>query len=98
MAIPGGGRRAGGGGGGRGGGRGRGRGRGAPPPDAFALTGEERLQKFLSHAGLDSRRQCEQMILDGRVRVNGKMVKELGVKVSLFFWGGGGGYSHRAHT
>lgn len=80
MAMPGaGGRR--GGGGGRGGGRGRGRGRGVPPPDAFALTGDERLQKFLSHAGLDSRRQCEQMILDGRVRVNGKMAKELGIKV-----------------
>ncbi|CAN0011151.1 unnamed protein product [Ectocarpus sp. 6 AP-2014] len=76
MVMPGGGR----GGGGRGG-RGRGRGRGSPP-DAFALGGEERLQKFLSHAGLDSRRQCEQMILDGRVRVNGKMVKELGVKVN----------------
>ena len=77
MVMPGGGR--GGGGGGRGG-RGRGRGQGQPQ-DAFALGGEERLQKFLSHAGLDSRRQCEQMILDGRVRVNGKMVKELGVKV-----------------
>lgn len=84
MVMPGGGR----GGGGRGG-RGRGRGRGIPP-DAFALGGEERLQKFLSHAGLDSRRQCEQMILDGRVRVNGKMVKELGFKVR-FGWVGGGG-------
>lgn len=52
-----------------------------PEPDAFALTGRERLQKFMSHAGLDSRRQCEQMILDGRVRVNGKMVTELGLKV-----------------
>ncbi|CAN0096605.1 unnamed protein product [Hapterophycus canaliculatus] len=77
MVTPGGGGRGGGGRGGRGAGRGRG-----PPPDAFALSGEERLQKFLSHAGLDSRRQCEQMILDGRVRVNGKMVKELGVKVN----------------
>lgn len=76
MAMPGGRRR---GGGGRGG-RGRGRGR-DQPPDVFALGGEERLQKFLSHAGLDSRRQCEQMILDGRVRVNGKMVTELGFKV-----------------
>lgn len=78
MVSPGGGGRGGGGRGGRGAGRGRG-----PPPDAFALSGEERLQKFLSHAGLDSRRQCEQMILDGRVRVNGKMVKELGVKVGV---------------
>lgn len=71
-----------GGGRGRGGRGGRGRGRGGShPADAFALQGEERLQKFLSHAGIDSRRQCEQMILDGRVRVNGKMVKGLGVKV-----------------
>ncbi|CAM9826102.1 unnamed protein product, partial [Discosporangium mesarthrocarpum] len=45
------------------------------------LGGSERLQKFLSHAGVDSRRQCEQMILDGRVKVNGKMAKELGLKV-----------------
>lgn len=69
---------------GRGGGRsgGRGRGPGSPASDAFRLGEKERLQKFLSHAGLESRRQCEQMILDGRVRVNGKVVKELGVKVS----------------
>lgn len=70
------------GGRGRGGRGGRGRGRGAlHPADAFSLKDEERLQKFLSHAGIDSRRQCEQMILDGRVRVNGKMVKGLGTKV-----------------
>lgn len=75
---------AGGRGSGRSGGRGRGRGQGpgSPASDAFRLGEEERLQKFLSHAGLESRRQCEQMILDGRVRVNGKVVKELGVKVS----------------
>lgn len=67
---------------GRGGRGGRGKGgRDTPPSDAFALGGEERLQKFLSHSGIDSRRQCEQMILDGRVRVNGKMVKGLGLKV-----------------
>lgn len=63
----------------------RSKGRAGSPPDAedaFALGHEERLQKFLSHAGIESRRQCEQMILDGRVRVNGKMVTELGAKVS----------------
>src|SRR5690606_39803198 len=42
----------------------------------------ERLQKVLAHAGVASRRKSEQMILDGKVRVNGKTVKELGVKVS----------------
>nr|WP_280144552.1 pseudouridine synthase [Caldanaerovirga acetigignens] len=40
-----------------------------------------RLQKFLSMAGIASRRACEMLILDGRVQVNGKVVKELGTKV-----------------
>lgn len=42
----------------------------------------ERLQKVVAHAGVASRRKAEQMILDGKVRVNGKVVKELGTKVS----------------
>lgn len=42
----------------------------------------ERLQKVLAHSGVASRRKSEQMILDGRVSVNGKRVTELGVKVS----------------
>ncbi|MBK9795405.1 MAG: pseudouridine synthase [Holophagaceae bacterium] len=40
--------------------------------------GQERLQKILAAAGIDSRRACEQIILDGRVQVNGKTVMELG--------------------
>ncbi len=40
-----------------------------------------RLQKFLSHAGQCSRRQGEQWILDGRVAVNGVLVRELGSRV-----------------
>jgi len=40
----------------------------------------ERLQKFLSAAGVSSRREAEEMILAGRVAVNGKIVKELGTK------------------
>src|SRR4051794_12621198 len=40
----------------------------------------ERLQKILSQAGVASRRASEQMMLDGRVTVNGKTVKELGTK------------------
>lgn len=40
----------------------------------------ERLQKILSRAGVASRRAAEQMILDGRVRVNGKVVRELGTR------------------
>jgi len=40
-----------------------------------------RLQKLLSRAGVASRRAAEKMILDGLVSVNGKVVRELGVKV-----------------
>lgn len=42
----------------------------------------ERLQKVMANAGVASRRASEKMITDGRVRVNGKTVTELGVKVS----------------
>jgi len=40
----------------------------------------ERLQKILSQAGLASRRASEQLMLDGRVTVNGVTVRELGTK------------------
>lgn len=40
-----------------------------------------RLQKFLARCGIDSRRKCEQLILDGRIAVNGKVTDELGAKV-----------------
>lgn len=40
----------------------------------------ERLQKIISAAGIASRRAAEQLILQGRVRVNGKVVAELGTK------------------
>ncbi len=40
----------------------------------------ERLQKILSQAGVASRRASEQLMLDGRVTVNGKTVRELGSK------------------
>ncbi len=40
----------------------------------------ERLQKVLARAGVASRRAAETLIVDGRVRVNGKVVRELGVK------------------
>ncbi|MGX7172802.1 pseudouridine synthase [Enterococcus ratti] len=41
----------------------------------------ERLQKVIAHAGVTSRRKAEEFILAGRVKVNGKVVKELGMKV-----------------
>ena len=40
----------------------------------------ERLQKILAHAGVASRRAAEKLIVEGRVRVNGRVVTELGAK------------------
>src|SRR5689334_21545314 len=42
---------------------------------------EERLQKVLAHAGVASRRAAERLVLDGRVTVNGEIVRTLGLKV-----------------
>jgi pseudouridine synthase len=44
-------------------------------------TDAERLQKALARAGVASRRAAEQMIVDGRVRVNDVVIKELGTKI-----------------
>lgn len=41
-----------------------------------------RLQKFLAQAGVASRRASEDLIRAGRVRVNGKTITEMGVKIS----------------
>src|SRR6202040_1734514 len=41
---------------------------------------EERLQKLLAHAGIASRRNAEQLIREGRVKVNGAVITELGSK------------------
>jgi 23S rRNA pseudouridine2605 synthase len=41
-----------------------------------------RLQKFLAEAGVASRRAAEAIILEGRVKVNGRVVTELGTKVA----------------
>jgi 23S rRNA pseudouridine2605 synthase len=43
----------------------------------------ERLQKVMAHAGVASRRKSEDIIEEGRVKVNGKVVTELGTKVSV---------------
>jgi len=40
-----------------------------------------RLQKYLAHAGLCSRRKAEEYILKGRVKINGAVISELGTKV-----------------
>ena len=44
---------------------------------------EERLQKILSQAGVASRRRAEEIILEGRVTVNGQVVTELGSKADF---------------
>jgi 23S rRNA pseudouridine2605 synthase len=43
----------------------------------------DRLQKILAQAGIASRRAAEQIILDGRVEVNGQIVTELGTRAEL---------------
>jgi 23S rRNA pseudouridine2605 synthase len=42
---------------------------------------EERLQKVMAEFGVASRRKCEELILQGRVKVNGEVVAECGRKV-----------------
>ena len=42
---------------------------------------EERVQKFLANQGICSRRKAEEAILEGKVKVNGKVISELGTKI-----------------
>lgn len=41
-----------------------------------------RLQKFLASSGIASRRKCEELIVQGKITVNGKVTTELGTKVN----------------
>ena len=43
---------------------------------------EVRLQKYLADCGIASRRKAEELILQGKVKVNGTVIRELGVKVN----------------
>jgi pseudouridine synthase len=45
------------------------------------MAAEVRLQKFLSRSGVASRRRAEEMIVQGRVSINGSVVREMGVRV-----------------
>lgn len=47
----------------------------------YSQTEDIRLNKFIAHAGLCSRREADTLIADGKVIVNGKAVTELGFKV-----------------
>ncbi|MCI5680239.1 MAG: rRNA pseudouridine synthase [Bacteroidales bacterium] len=42
---------------------------------------EERLQKYLAEAGVASRRKAEELIAQGKVKVNGKVVTQMGMKI-----------------
>lgn len=46
---------------------------------------ELRLQKYLAEQGIASRRKCEEYITQGRVKINGKIVTELGTKINPEF-------------
>ena len=46
-----------------------------------ALVGPQRLQRVMAAAGIGSRRECEIIIEEGRVEVDGQIVVQLGVKV-----------------
>jgi 23S rRNA pseudouridine2605 synthase/23S rRNA pseudouridine2604 synthase len=43
---------------------------------------EMRIQKYIAHAGICSRRKAEQHILDGQVEINGQVIQTLGIKIN----------------
>ncbi len=49
--------------------------------DAEERGGMQRLQRVLAAAGYGSRRHCEELIVEGRVEVDGKLIEELGTQV-----------------
>lgn len=54
-----------------------------PPTESEEAPRGERLQKILAQAGIASRRAAEQIILEGRVQLNGEVVTELGTRADL---------------
>lgn len=41
-----------------------------------------RLQKYMAECGIASRRKCEELILQGKVKINGKTISEVGIKIN----------------
>ncbi len=52
-----------------------------PEPEQTGDDGQVRLQKLLAQSGVASRRKCEELMLAGRVEVDGEVVTRLGAKV-----------------
>jgi 23S rRNA pseudouridine2605 synthase len=52
-----------------------------PPKKEKGFEGEMRLNKYLAHCGIASRRAADTMIMQGHVTVNGTVVQEMGYKV-----------------
>ncbi len=52
-----------------------------PPANESSERSLVRINKFLSASGVTSRRKADEMISSGRVKVNGKIVRELGTKI-----------------
>lgn len=55
--------------------------KGPPKPRARVETGPPRLQKLLAQAGIASRRNAEDLITQGRVKIDGKVITLLGTRV-----------------
>ena len=55
----------------------------APEDNGKSGKQEMRLQVYLAHAGVASRRACEKIIAEGRVSVNGTLVTDMGSKVRM---------------
>ncbi len=53
----------------------------AKPSEVDPISGPQRLQRVMAAAGIGSRRECEIIIQEGRVEVDGQIIATLGVKV-----------------
>lgn len=52
-----------------------------PKSEARPQQGQIRLNRYLAMAGIGSRRKCDKLISEGRVKINGEVVTRLGVRV-----------------